>query len=146
MAKKVIRYKRVRIKEDPTVKGRGTLKDLHVAVWEKANGPVPKGYVIHHIDFNKDNNDISNLQCMTNSEHGKLHRRLGHLHTLSKADCIKSGIAHRKVGPEGTAWCCHCQQFLPEEAFCKNKGSWNGLSDTCKLCRSKIRSPNKHLK
>lgn len=34
---------------------------------------LPKGYVVHHIDFDKTNNDINNLALMTISAHGKLH-------------------------------------------------------------------------
>jgi alpha-D-ribose 1-methylphosphonate 5-triphosphate diphosphatase PhnM len=45
----------------------------HRWVWEQTNGPIPKGYVIHHIDHDKTNNDISNLQCLTVREHHQLH-------------------------------------------------------------------------
>lgn len=48
---------------------------LHRAVWEFYNGKIPEGYVIHHIDHNKSNNDISNLACMTKYEHNILHER-----------------------------------------------------------------------
>jgi len=34
---------------------------------------IPDGYVIHHKDLNKLNNDISNLELMTNFEHKSLH-------------------------------------------------------------------------
>lgn len=34
---------------------------------------LPAGFVVHHIDGNKRNNDISNLALMTISGHGKLH-------------------------------------------------------------------------
>lgn len=34
-----------------------------------------KGYEVHHIDRNRDNNDISNLQLLTTSEHQKLHAK-----------------------------------------------------------------------
>lgn len=34
---------------------------------------IPKGCVVHHRDGDTHNNDISNLQLMTNSEHRKLH-------------------------------------------------------------------------
>ena len=40
---------------------------------------IPKGYVVHHIDLDKTNNDINNLALMTNSAHSKLHRRLDKL-------------------------------------------------------------------
>lgn len=43
---------------------------------------LEKNEVVHHIDRNKQNNNISNLQVMTNSEHLKLH---------IKEDFIKDG-------------------------------------------------------
>ena len=46
---------------------------LHNYVWEKHNGKKPSGYEIHHIDFNKINNEIDNLQLVTPSEHTKIH-------------------------------------------------------------------------
>ena len=49
---------------------------LHRAVWEFYNGEIPKGYVVHHKDENKANNNISNLQLMTKIEHKKLHNEI----------------------------------------------------------------------
>lgn len=46
---------------------------LHRYIWQKYNGEIPKGFDIHHIDKNKDNNDISNLQLLTITEHQKIH-------------------------------------------------------------------------
>jgi hypothetical protein len=46
---------------------------LHNYIWEKHNGKIPKGYEIHHIDCNKINNNILNLQLVTPSEHTKIH-------------------------------------------------------------------------
>ena len=37
---------------------------------------IPEGMVIHHIDFDKTNNDIKNLALMTNEAHSKLHSML----------------------------------------------------------------------
>lgn len=42
-------------------------------VWEVFNGPVPKGYVIHHTDRNKLNDRLDNLTIMTKSDHMTLH-------------------------------------------------------------------------
>lgn len=50
-----------------------TTKRLHVYIWEQYNGPVPKGHVIHHLDENKRNNDISNLVCISRSDHMRYH-------------------------------------------------------------------------
>jgi hypothetical protein len=49
------------------------LKFEHVIVWEKHNGKIPAGFQIHHRDFNKTNNNISNLQLVTPLEHKRLH-------------------------------------------------------------------------
>lgn len=53
-----------------------THKRLHRYVWEKYNGVIPNGYDVHHIDRNKGNNDISNLQLLPRKEHLKLHGEL----------------------------------------------------------------------
>lgn len=48
---------------------------LHVEVWKAANGgdEVPRGSVIHHVDFNPLNNDPANLRCVTRKEHAQIH-------------------------------------------------------------------------
>lgn len=51
----------------------GKRRRLHVYMWEKENGTVPKGHQIHHIDHDKDNNEIGNLQMMTYGEHMSYH-------------------------------------------------------------------------
>lgn len=48
-------------------------KNMHRYVWEYYNGEIPKGYEIHHVDFDRSNNDISNLQMLSRSDHRKLH-------------------------------------------------------------------------
>jgi HNH endonuclease len=40
----------------------------------------------------------------------------------------------RKVGPEGTAWCRRCKDFLPVAAFSRNRTRWNGLQAWCDGC------------
>lgn len=52
---------------------RGRTIDVHVLAWEEANGPVPDGYVVHHIDHDKRNNALSNLRLMTHAEHSRHH-------------------------------------------------------------------------
>lgn len=54
-------------------------KRSHVAFLE--NNPeikqIPKGFVIHHKDRDKLNDNINNLVLMDNSTHGKLHHQAG---------------------------------------------------------------------
>lgn len=69
------------IKDDKTgywqsnqfIKLDGKPKRLHRYIWEKHSGVIPDGYEIHHVDENKDNNDISNLECLSNHDHQSLH-------------------------------------------------------------------------
>lgn len=52
----------------------GNRKRLHVAMWEAEAGmSVPVGCVIHHVDWVKTHNEISNLVCVTVSEHERIH-------------------------------------------------------------------------
>lgn len=46
---------------------------LHRDVWKFFKGTIPVGFDIHHIDGNKDNNDIKNLHLTDCSSHHKLH-------------------------------------------------------------------------
>lgn len=45
----------------------------HRMIWEKYHGTIPIGYIIHHQDRNKLNNDIANLELLTTSQHSKEH-------------------------------------------------------------------------
>lgn len=42
----------------------------------KCNIKIPKGYEIHHIDFNRENNDISNLVMLPKKLHQEYHNKL----------------------------------------------------------------------
>lgn len=45
---------------------------MHRYVWEKHNGPIPDDHDIHHIDHNRANNVIENLELYSKSEHARL--------------------------------------------------------------------------
>lgn len=51
-------------------------RKLHRDVWSFHNGTIPPKHDVHHIDFNKNNNQIENLQLMTSSEHRSLHAKI----------------------------------------------------------------------
>lgn len=51
----------------------GDRQYLHRRVWADANGPIPEGHDVHHIDHNKLNNDPTNLRLLTKADHAALH-------------------------------------------------------------------------
>ena len=53
-------------------------KRMHRYVWEFYNGPIPKGYDIHHKDEDKANNDISNLEMIKAGKHQSMHSQKWH--------------------------------------------------------------------
>lgn len=51
----------------------GRLEYAQRLIWQKTYGDIPVDCIIHHLDGNKLNNDLFNLQVMTRAEHRKLH-------------------------------------------------------------------------
>lgn len=58
---------------------------------------------------------------------------------------IHKQLFRMNKGPEGTAWCGAHKAYLPIDRFSKDCNRWSGLQDRCRECRSKLRSPRKHL-
>lgn len=46
------------------------------AVWEQYHGTLPNGYVVIHLDRNKDNDDINNLKAISRKELLRLNQQL----------------------------------------------------------------------
>lgn len=44
-------------------------------VWEAMNGPIPPGFVVHHINRDRADDRIENLELMRNGDHAHHHRR-----------------------------------------------------------------------
>lgn len=63
-------------------------KENYKTTYELHYGKIPKGWVIHHIDMNRINNDLDNLIALPHGEHLKLH---GTLNKLAE-ELIKRGI------------------------------------------------------
>lgn len=66
-------YVEIRIPGHPNTNKRGYIYEHQYVMEQHIGRYLLPGEVIHHIDGNKSNNDISNLMLLTNSEHIKLH-------------------------------------------------------------------------
>ena len=51
----------------------GDRKLMHRYVYEKEVGPIPEGYDIHHINEDKSDNRIENLECLSKADHTRLY-------------------------------------------------------------------------
>ena len=48
---------------------------VHYRAAEKKYGEIPKDFVVHHIDENKDNNRHNNLILLHKKDHFRVHRK-----------------------------------------------------------------------
>jgi len=74
--------------------GRAQSFYMHRIVWEFFNGPIPKGFIIHHKNSIRNDNRISNLDLLTQSSNIKVARnqnKIGKL-TLRKVKLIKQKL------------------------------------------------------
>lgn len=68
-------------------------------IWEEFSGKqIPEGYHIHHLDGDRDNNDPSNLVCLSPAEHWDLHYKQGDIRCLSGKFVQGASEAGRKGG------------------------------------------------
>lgn len=58
-------------------KAHKTEQKKYKKIYKKHFGSIPKGYHIHHIDFNPYNHSIDNLIAVTPEEHAKIHNHEG---------------------------------------------------------------------
>jgi len=61
----------------------------HRAVWIEHHGEIPEGMVIHHINGNKKDNRIENLECLTRKEHAKRHLKTNRKRTIYPSGAVK---------------------------------------------------------
>lgn len=50
---------------------------IHRVISELEDGPIPPGWVVHHVNGKKQDNWIDNLVQMPASAHGRLHKQFG---------------------------------------------------------------------
>jgi hypothetical protein len=81
-------YNKTMAKEHPRADRYGYVPE-HILVVEKNIGRyINDGEIIHHIDLDKKNNDISNLYITNRSEHLKIHHQL----ELLAVEMMKAGL------------------------------------------------------
>lgn len=51
----------------------GKTVKIHVFIWERKNGKKPEGFDIHHLNHDKGDYTLSNLELMSKSDHSRLH-------------------------------------------------------------------------
>jgi hypothetical protein len=99
-------------------------KSLHRDIWEAAYGPIPKKYVVHHVNGDPLDNRLENLALMTASAHVR--------HHLAET-------------PPVTRRCRYCRVTFtritrnPAGVFCSNacKSAWrraSGIDDEKRTC------------
>ena len=96
-------------------------------VWKQHYGEKPYGYHIHHIDGNRDNNDISNLECLHPDEHAKRH---GYISNLVMAETINDGWKQRhaegiKRRSQNAEWRKNVAEACRQTAKNRTNDPWN---------------------
>ena len=74
-------------------------KRLHDLIWEDYNGKIPEKMVIHHKDGNKTNNQIDNLELLSNNAHVTYHN-IGRKHSEE----TKKKMSDANKGENNPAW------------------------------------------
>lgn len=98
-------------------------------------GEIPKGFHIHHVDKNKDNNKLENLTCIKASDHLRLHGS----EPKAKEWAIKLCSLIRPLTKEwhssaaGRSW--H-KQHAKE----MNLGKWDPIKYECGQCGQEFKS------
>lgn len=92
------------------IEGTRRLKSSTLAshVWKTYNGQaIPKGCIIHHMNLDRTDDRIENLQMLTIAEHTRLHNRLRHIHV------VVDGIPMQR--------CAKCKEYQPLTAYAHSR-------------------------
>src|SRR6266566_121909 len=138
------------------------IQSLHQEVWKAANGPIPTKHDIHHRDKNPLNNNLSNLECLPESAHHRIHARVYDEQAAKHLAAIRPLAAQWHASEIGREWhrqharkswnqrmprkrtCAQCGNGFESTAgrskFCTNacKSKWRrgqGLDDIVKICQ-----------
>ncbi len=113
---------------------------LHRVVWEYHHGPIPDGFAVHHIDHDRFNNQIENLELMERGEHARYHNAHGKPSEIS--DKARASAAEWHRSEEGRAWHrrhyeqnCRSVLFRREPMRCEHcAADFQGIPKRSKFC------------
>ena len=100
------------------------------AIWSYYYGEIPDGYSIHHVDEDKNNNAIDNLQCLSNEEHAHMHYSKG----KPVAENIKRIFTCQVCGKEYEAVDVGLNRYCSVECRDKARATRRYEKRVCAIC------------
>ena len=76
---------------------KGKTYYVHRLVWIEANGPIPKGMQVHHINSNKHDNRLENLRLVTPKENSNASDLWGKGYSITQYPKARPYMARRKI-------------------------------------------------
>ena len=89
---------------------------VHRIIWELHYGPIPPKHEIHHVDGDRLNNELANLQCVSLSEHRRIHSE-----------------NWKKENGQWLRRCTGCYKWKMETEYCRQWPS-GSIRCYCKVC------------
>ena len=106
----------------------------HHLVWVIANGPIPPGNHVHHVNGDRQDNRLENLRVMDKPKHMRHHR-------------IEERTERIGDVPDGMKWCNRCKTIKPIDEFPLNKADSScGHNYFCFDCNRKYQREYYHAK
>ena len=93
----------------------------HIWVWKKHHGPIPKGQKVHHVNFDRSDNRVSNLIL------------------LDRKEFSRTWSLHRRGWDGNTLLCPCCGTRRSPNLFPLILGKWYGQ---CEFCRNEKAKEN----
>jgi len=124
-------------------------KFTHHYIWEQFHKrKVPEGHVIHHKDGDKYNNNIENLQLMTDTDHRSTESKKLHANEeytkrnkeLLRINREKAKLWHKS--PEGLKW----HKKHGKDCWTKENREKRAITKTCKYCKKEFKAIFKRAK
>ena len=116
-------YKKIRLSKNKVI-------DEHRHIMQQLLGrKLKRNEVVHHINSNKKDNRIENLEV----QELKIHSRN---FMIGRIPWNKGKKYNKWRFKDGKYWCNKCKKYLDKTKFFNNKGKKYGISDYCKKCHN----------